>query len=87
MGRVGDWVVAVNARDWIHAHLVAGFLADAGLVARVGNEHLQVVLGDVPSDLSTRPQVLVHARDLAFARELLADLERGSDADEWLEEH
>jgi hypothetical protein len=74
VGRIGDWVVVANARDWIHANLMAGVLTEAGLAVRIGNEHLQGVLGDVPSDMASRPHVLVHARDAAWASEVLAEL-------------
>lgn len=71
MGRVGDWVEVATARDIIHAYLLKGLLEEEGVEARIGNEHLQGALGDIPLDLATRPKLLVRSRWVERAREVL----------------
>lgn len=72
LGRVGDWVEVAIARDIIHAYLLKGLLEEEGLTVRVGNEHLQGALGDLPLDLATRPKILVRSSWAERAREVLA---------------
>lgn len=71
MGRVGDWVEVAIARDIVHAYLLKGVLAEEGIEVRIGNEHLQGALGDIPLDLATRPKLLVPTRWAERAREVL----------------
>lgn len=64
-----------QAADLPEAHLVAGLLMQAGIEARVLNEHAQGGLGDIPFG-ETYPEVwIVHPEDLDRANALLDDFE------------
>lgn len=66
------------ARGPAEAHLVKGFLEAAGIVAVVQGENLFGVRGGVPMSSGTEPSVWVSEADVAQARRLVAEFQRGA---------
>ncbi len=58
------------------AHLVLGFLAQAGIDARVFNENAQSVMGEIPFHQAWPEVWIMDAGDETQARELIRQIER-----------
>lgn len=72
---VGEIVEVYWAAHGSEAHFLRNMLADEGIQARVVNEPLTGVIGEVPAG-DTAPRLWVHKTDEDRARRLLADWER-----------
>lgn len=71
-----DYTIAARCLDPTQAHLLRGCLAAAGVAAMVtDDQHSQV--DQLISPALGGARVLVHERDLAAARDVLAAYERG----------
>ena len=73
-----DLVELYRARGADEAHALAAELAEAGVLARIENELLQGVVGEVPGGWVTAPRVLVARQHLNAARAALDDFLAGA---------
>ena len=64
---------AYDASSNIEAHLVKHQLQQAGIAAKIEGEYLQGAVGELPAAGNVR--VLVPQKDLAAARQVIADWE------------
>ena len=71
---VGRLVQIHVARDIPHAYLLKGALEESGIDAKVGNEELQMGIGELPA-FSTAPIILVDESNAVEAAQILQDLE------------
>ncbi len=74
---MGRLVQIYVARDTPHAYLLKGALEDSGIDAEVGNEELQMGLGELPA-FSTAPVILVDESNAARATQVLKKLEESA---------
>ncbi len=74
---MGRLVQIYVARDLPHAYLLKGALEDSGIDAEVGNEELQMGLGELPA-FSTAPVILVDESNAARATQVLKKLEESA---------
>ncbi|MFQ5843423.1 MAG: DUF2007 domain-containing protein [Planctomycetota bacterium] len=75
---MGRWVEVDAARDIPHAYLLKGILEEAGIEVAVGNENLQIGLGELPLGLPTAPRILVDESQAARAARILKELEESA---------
>ena len=61
-----------SARDHQEAHFIKTTLEDAGIEARVVEDHLQTALGDLPAS-AIAPRVRVRSEDADKARKIIVD--------------
>ncbi|WP_338763892.1 DUF2007 domain-containing protein [Massilia sp. METH4] len=71
-----DYAIAARCLDPVQAHVLRGCLEAAGIRAAVMDEHHSQV-DQLISPALGGARVLVHERDLAAAKDVLAAFERG----------
>ncbi|WP_229487465.1 putative signal transducing protein [Pseudoduganella lutea] len=71
-----DYTIAARCLDPTEAHVLRGCLHAAGIAATVADDHHSQV-DQLISPAMGGARVLVHERDLAAAKEILAAYERG----------
>ena len=74
---MGRLVQIYVARDLPHAYLLKGALENSGIDAEVGNEELQMAIGELPQ-FPTAPIILVDESNAARAAQILKELEESA---------
>ena len=74
-------VEVYSAKDIPHAHLLKAALAAEGIAAEIGNENLQIVIGEIPAGWPTAPRILVEESQAEQARAFLLELEKKGTGD------
>jgi hypothetical protein len=75
-----ELVEVYRAKDTPQAHMLVAALEGAGVGAVVEGDLLQSALGELPVGWSSAPRVMVESRDVAKAREVIAQAEATSGA-------
>lgn len=75
-GMKDDYAIAARCLDPTQAHVLRGCLQAAGITAMVSDDH-HTQVDQLISPALGGARVMVHERDLAAARDVLAAYERG----------